>query len=76
MIAPRFAPLVFSILMSLYMVTAMTFVITWANTGMADGFALRWFRAFYIAWPIAFSLILLGAPRIQKLVAKRIKKLA
>ncbi len=76
MIAPRFAPLVFSILMSIYMVTSMTFVITWANTGMSDGFLLRWFRAFYIAWPIAFSLIMLGAPRIQKLVAKRIKKLA
>lgn len=76
MIAPRFAPLVFSILMSLYMVTAMTFVITWANTGMNEGFILRWFRAFYIAWPVAFSLILLGAPRIQKLVAQRIKKAA
>lgn len=76
MIAPRFAPLVFSILMSIYMVTSMTFVITWANTGMSDGFLLRWFRAFYIAWPIAFSLIMLGAPRIQRFVAKRIKKLA
>ena len=76
MIVARFAPLVFSILMSLYMVTAMTFVITWANTGMNEGFILRWFRAFYIAWPIAFSLVLLGAPRIQKFVAQRIKKIA
>ena len=73
MIVARFAPLVFAILMSIYMVTAMTFVITWVNTGMTDGFALRWFRAFYIAWPIAFSLIVIGAPRIQKFVAKRIK---
>ena len=76
MIVARFAPLVFAILMSIYMVTAMTFVITWVNTGMADGFALRWFRAFYIAWPIAFSLIVLGAPRIRKFVAKRIKAVA
>ncbi|HKM36401.1 MAG TPA: DUF2798 domain-containing protein [Thiopseudomonas sp.] len=76
MIAPRFAPLVFSILMSLYMVTAMTCVITLVNTGLAEGFLLRWFRAFYIAWPIAFSLIMVGAPRIQKFVAKRIKKTA
>ena len=73
MIVARFAPLVFAILMSIYMVTAMTFVITWVNTGMTEGFALRWFRAFYIAWPIAFSLIVIGAPRIQKFVAKRIK---
>ena len=76
MIVPRFAPLVFAILMSIYMVTAMTFVITWVNTGMTDGFALRWFRAFYIAWPIAFILIMLGAPRLQKLVAKHIKPIA
>lgn len=54
----------------------MTFVITWVNTGMTDGFALRWFRAFYIAWPIAFILIMLGAPRLQKLVAKHIKPIA
>lgn len=76
MIAPRFAPLVFAILMSIYMVTAMTFVITWANTGMDEGFLLRWFHAFCIAWPIAFSLITIGAPRIQKFVAQRIQKLA
>ena len=73
MIVARFAPLVFAILMSIYMVTAMTFVITWVNTGMAEGFVLRWFRAFYIAWPIAFSLIMIGAPRIQRFVAKRIR---
>ncbi len=76
MIVARFAPLVFAILMSIYMVTSMTFVITWVNTGMTDGFALRWFRAFYIAWPIAFILIMLGAPRLQKLVAKHIKPIA
>lgn len=72
MIVARFAPLVFALLMSIYMVTAMTFVITWVNTGMTEGFVLRWFRAFYIAWPIAFSLIMIGAPRIQRFVAKRI----
>ena len=76
MIVARFAPLVFALLMSIYMVTAMTFVIAWVNTGMTDGFALRWFRAFYIAWPIAFILITLGAPRLQKLVAKHIKPIA
>ncbi len=74
MITPRFVPLVFSTLMSLYMVTAMTFVITWANTGMDSGFLLRWFRSFYIAFPIAFSLTWLGAPYIQRFVAKRSKK--
>ncbi|MCS2609798.1 DUF2798 domain-containing protein [Halomonas dongshanensis] len=72
--APRYAPLVFSLMMSIYMVTLMTFVITWANTGMGEGFLGRWWHAFYIAWPVAFTLILLGAPRVQRLVGHLIKK--
>lgn len=68
MFKPRFAPLVFAILMSFYMVSGMTFVITWVNTGLADGFMLRWGKAFIVAWPVAFVLVLVGAPRIRKLV--------
>lgn len=73
-IPARFAPLLFSILMSIYMVTAMTFVVTWVNTGLDDGFILRWMRSFSVAFPIAFALTWLGAPYIQRFVAKRIKK--
>lgn len=71
---PRFAPLLFSLLMSLYMVSLMTLVITWVNTGLGEGFNGRWWRAFYIAWPIAFALIWLGAPRLQRLTARLIDK--
>jgi len=59
-----YAPL----LMSIYMVFLMTFVITWVNTGLGEGFLGRWWRAFYVAWPVAFALILIGAPRFQRLV--------
>lgn len=69
-IKPRFIPLVTAFAMSLYMVTIMTFVITWVNTGLADGLLWRWWRAFYIAWPIAFVLILIGAPRITRLIMR------
>ena len=74
MIKPRFAPLVFAILMSLYMVSCMTFVITWVNTGLGSGFALRWFKAFMIAWPVAFLLVLAGAPRIRRFVESLVRK--
>ncbi|WP_422732794.1 DUF2798 domain-containing protein [Marinobacter azerbaijanicus] len=40
---------------------------------MDMGFFSRWWRAFYISWPIAFFLILIGAPRIQRLTAKLIR---
>ncbi|MFY0992012.1 DUF2798 domain-containing protein [Halomonas sp. C05BenzN] len=70
----RYAPLVFAVLMSIYMVTLMTFVITWVNTGLGEGFLGRWWRAFYIAWPVAFMLILIGAPRLQRVAAKLIRR--
>jgi hypothetical protein len=69
----RYIPLVIALAMSVYMVTVMTFVITWVNTGLGEGFITRWWRAFYIAWPIAFTLMAVGAPRISRLVM-RLKK--
>ncbi len=71
---PRFASLVFSVLMSVYMVFLMTFLITWINTGLGEGFLGRWWRAFYIAWPVAFMLILVGAPRLQRVAAKLVRQ--
>lgn len=68
MFSPRFAPLAFAILMSFYMVSGMTFVITWVNTGLGGDFLLRWGKAFLVAWPVAFLLVLAGAPRIRRLV--------
>nr|WP_254914145.1 DUF2798 domain-containing protein [Halomonas desiderata] len=59
--------------MSIYMVTLMTCLITLVNTGLDAGFFSRWWRAFYISWPVAFLLILLGAPRMQKMAAKLIR---
>ncbi len=69
MVPVRFARLWTSFLMSVYMVTIMTFVVTLVNTGIDAGFAARWWRAFYIAWPIAFALIQVGGPLIQKIAA-------
>ena len=67
---PRFAKLVFPILMSIYMVTIMTGLITGLNTGLTAGFLARWWQAFYVAWPVAFMLILVGAPRLQRLALR------
>lgn len=74
MIFPRrHAQLLFSVMMSIYMVTIMTGLITWINTGMDEGFYLRWWRSIYIAWPIAFLLIRVGAPRLQLIAEKLVK---
>lgn len=74
MIFPRrHAQLLFSVMMSIYMVTIMTGLITWINTGMDEGFYSRWWRSIYIAWPIAFLLIRVGAPRLQLIAEKLVK---
>ncbi|RUO18053.1 hypothetical protein CWE06_12140 [Aliidiomarina haloalkalitolerans] len=61
--------------MSLYMAFFMTFVITWINTGLGEGFLGRWWTAFYIAWPIAACLMLVGVQRIRVFSEKLGQKL-
>ncbi|QEW07922.1 DUF2798 domain-containing protein [Nitrincola iocasae] len=70
----RYQRIVFTFMMSIYMVFIMTCLITLINTGFSDGFFLRWFHAFIVAWPVAFVLILVGAPRLQNLSAKLIRQ--
>jgi len=72
--SPRYTRLVFTFLMSIYMVSIMTLVITLVNTGFEPGLLLRWMKAFIVAWPVAFVLILVGAPRLQKLSGKLIRQ--
>lgn len=66
--------LVFPVLMSIYMSFLMTGLITWVNTGLAGDFFARWWRAFYIAWPIAFLLVYFGASRIRQLSERLIAR--
>lgn len=62
-------PFTFPLLMSVYMVTLMTALVTWSNIGFSADYLSAWGHAFIVAWPIAFILILLGAPRLQALTA-------
>ena len=52
------------------MVTVMTFVITSVNTGWSEGFVGRWINAYAVAWPIAFSVILIFGRRVAALTQK------
>ena len=65
----KLRPLTFPLLMSVYMVTLMTALITWVNIGFGAQYLRAWGEAFVVAWPIAFVLILAGAPRLQALTA-------
>lgn len=65
----RYAPLCFAGIMSCLMAFMMSGLLTVINTGVDDGFVIRWLRGFLIAWPIAFVLVLLLAPRVRAWVA-------
>ena len=69
-IPPRHAGLLFAFLMSLQMAAIMSAIITAVNRGTGPGYLLAWGHSFAIAWPIAFPLILLLAPRVRRLVEK------
>ena len=58
---------VFAATMSFTMAGIVSGVVTAINTGINEGFFLRWGEAFVIAWPVAFSVLLLMKAHIQKL---------
>lgn len=69
----RASHLAVSLAMSIYMVTIMAFVLTVVNTGIDGDFLARWWRAMYIAWPVAFVLLQLGGPWVRQLAMKLVK---
>lgn len=68
-IPARHAHLAFSGLMSL-MALVMSGIITAVNRGLDAGYPLAWMKSFGLAWPIAFVLVLLLAPRVRALIAR------
>ena len=67
MLPARFYRFVFSGLMSIWLSTLMTGLVTLINTGIDPEFLLRWGRAFVIAWPIAFSLVLIRGGTVTRI---------
>ncbi len=62
--------LVFSLVMGAMMIILMTFVITAVNVGFAEGFLLRWMKAFAIAYVVGVPVIFFLAPVARRLTAR------
>jgi hypothetical protein len=56
--------------MSLVMTLIVTAVATLVNTGLDRGYPSRWAHAELLAWPIAFAVLLVVGPRVQRLVER------
>ncbi|UGQ47421.1 DUF2798 domain-containing protein [Massilia endophytica] len=62
--------LTFAGLMSLLMSGLMSAWVTWLNLGLSPAFPSRWLHAFVAAWPAAFLIVVLAAPKVQRLASR------
>jgi len=61
---------IFAWLMSGLMSLLMTGWIGWINAGISPDFLARWAHAFVLAWPAAFTIVLIAAPTVQRLTQR------
>ena len=68
MIPARFAPLVFSFLLSILMSCLVSGVAVLNTAGLGDGFSNLWMTAWFKSWVIAFPSLLIIAPLVRQFV--------
>ncbi len=74
MINKKYEPLVFSLVMSVFMNILMSGVISFINLGFVDNFFIIWTEAFLKAFVIAFPVMLILVPQVRKIVSLLINK--
>ena len=69
-IPARFAPIVFSALLSAIMVgTVSAFVLT-TTQGIHPGLAAQWLKSCATTWPVAFPTVAVVAPWVRQIVGR------
>jgi hypothetical protein len=71
---PKSAQLSAMAIMVLIMTFVVVFVSTWINFGFDDAFVFRFFRGWGIAFVIAYPLVIVLMPRLQKFFQGFVKK--
>ncbi|HAN33327.1 MAG TPA: DUF2798 domain-containing protein [Gammaproteobacteria bacterium] len=67
--------LIFSIVMSLFMISIMSFVVTYLNLGgWTDQIIEKWLSSFVIAWIVGFPLLYIFGPIFKKAIMKSLSK--
>lgn len=66
--------LVFSIVMSLFMISIMSFVVTYMNIGWGEQTIEKWLSSFTIAWLAGFPLLYIFAPIFKKIIIQSLSK--
>ena len=67
--------LIFSIVMSLFMISIMSLVVTYLNLGgWTDQIIEKWLSSFVIAWIVGFPLLYIFGPISKKAIMKSLSK--
>ncbi len=62
--------LIFSFVMSLFMISIMSFVVTCLNIGWTDQTIHKWLSSFFVAWLVGFPLLFIFGPVFKKTITK------
>lgn len=66
----RFAPVLFSALLSAIMVGIVSAFVLFSTQGLHPGLAAQWARSCLSTWPVAFPTVMVVAPLVRRLVAR------
>lgn len=69
-IPARFAPMLFSALLSAIMVCIVSAFVLLISQGVHSGFAMQWLRSCVTTWPVAFPTVAIVAPWVRRIVSR------
>ncbi len=67
-IPARFAPILFSALLSAIMVCVVSAFVLVTTQGIHPGLAAQWARSCMTTWPVAFPTVAIVAPLVRRVV--------
>ncbi|UTW13476.1 DUF2798 domain-containing protein [Marinobacterium rhizophilum] len=66
----RYAPILFSALLSAIMVCIVSAFVLVISQGIHSGFATQWVKSCMTTWPIAFAAVAIVAPLVKRIVGR------
>jgi hypothetical protein len=67
---PRFAPILFSALLSAIMVCIVSAFVLAISQGVHAEFPAQWLRSCITTWPVAFPTVAIVAPWVRRIVGR------
>lgn len=69
-IPARYAPILFSALLSSIMVAIVSAFVLLTTQGLHPGFFAQWLKSCATTWPVAFPTVAIVAPLVRRLVGR------